>query len=216
MDTQALVRALVERFGSEEALASRANVGQSSVNRWLHGGKIRSDNLTTLMELARDVPAASAALAGAAGGPDAFTPRIVPGGDLVGRRDFPVYAAAQGGDGHQIVTFDAIDYVKRPAVVEHVPDAYGLYIVGESMVPAFEPGDMALVNPRLPAARDKNAVFYHVPPTSGGDVEAIVKRLMSFSERDWHLRQWNPSRDFTEARADWPVCHRIVGKYEAR
>src|SRR5690606_16677457 len=40
---------------------------------------------------------------------------IIPGNDLVGERDMPVYAAAMGGDGHLIVTFDAIDYYKRPA-----------------------------------------------------------------------------------------------------
>lgn len=143
-----------------------------------------------------------------------FSPVIVPGRDLVGDKNLPVYAAAMGGDGHQIVTFEAIDYVKRPTILENVKNAYGVYIVGESMSPAFEPGDMALVNPHLPPARNKNVVLFHVPPT--GDAECIVKRLVSFSDRDWHLQQFNPGHTFTETRADWPICHRIVGKYEAR
>lgn len=147
-----------------------------------------------------------------------FTPTIIPGRDLVGEKNFPVFAAAKGGDGHTIITFEAIDWVKRPSVLENVKNAYGIYIVGDSMVPAFEQGDMALVHPHLPPSRNRNAVFYHTPPVD--EAEAIVKRLLSFDDRDWRLRQWNPpdgeDQDFTVARADWPICHVIVGKYEAR
>lgn len=145
-----------------------------------------------------------------------FQPSITPGEKLVGDRNFPIYAAAMGGDGHQIVTFDAIDYVKRPSILENVKGAYGLYIVGESMFPAFDHGDMALIHPHLPFARETNVVLYHVPPTGEGDVEAIVKRLHRFNDREWILRQYNPAREFSESRADWTCCHRIVGKYEAR
>lgn len=147
-----------------------------------------------------------------------FTPTIIPGRELVGEKDFPVYAAAKGGDGHAIITFEAIDWVKRPSVLENVKNAYGIYIVGDSMIPAFEQGDTALVHPHLPPARNRNAVFYHTPPVD--EAEAIVKRLLNFDDRDWRLRQWNPpegeEQDFTVARADWPICHMIVGKYEAR
>lgn len=146
-----------------------------------------------------------------------FTPTIVPGRDLVGDKNFPVFAAARGGaEGHQIVTFEPIDYVKRPQFLENVKDAYALYIVGDSMNPAFEQGDMALVHPHLPPARDKNVVLYHVPPFTEAEAEAMVKRLVGFDDRDWNLRQHNPAMDFTVTRSDWRYCHRIVGKYEAR
>lgn len=150
---------------------------------------------------------------------DTFRPEIVPGADLVGAKNFPVYAAARGGDGHTIVTFEAIDWVKRPSILENVKNAYGVYIVGDSMIPAYWQGDMVLVNPHLPPAREKDAVLYHVPPVEG-DAEAMVKHLLSFDDRDWRLRQWNPpegeNRDFTVSRADWTVAHMIVGKYHAR
>lgn len=146
----------------------------------------------------------------------AFEPVTMPGRPLVGERSLPVYAAAMGGSGHPIITFDPIDHVKRPALLENVRDAYAIYIVNDSMVPAFEQGDLALVNPHLPPARDKNVVLYHVPPFNVEEAEAIVKRLLSYDDRDWLLRQYNPPRDFREAKADWPYCHRIVGKYDAR
>lgn len=143
-----------------------------------------------------------------------FTPTIVDGKGLVGVRDFPIYAAAMGGDGHSIITFDAIDWVKRPAILENVKDAYGVYIVGDSMDPAFEPGDMALIHPHLPPARDTDVVLFHVPPVD--EAECIIKRLVGFNDADWKLKQYNPSKIFTEDRASWPYCHRVVGKYSRR
>nr|DAH84733.1 MAG TPA: LexA-like protein [Caudoviricetes sp.] len=149
--------------------------------------------------------------------PTGFIPTIIPGRDLVGDKNFPVFAAARGGaEGHQIVTFEPIDYVKRPQFLENVKDAYALYIMGDSMIPAFEQGDMALVHPHLPPARDKNVVLYHVPPFTEAEAEAMVKRLVGFDDRDWNLRQYQPAKDFTVTRSDWRYCHRIVGKYEAR
>lgn len=140
---------------------------------------------------------------------------IVPGSQLVGPDKMPIYAAAQGGDGHVIVTFDAVDYVKRPAELENVKGGYGLLIVGDSMVPAFRPGDMALVNPHLPPAKEKNVILYHTPP-HGGDIEAIVKQLNGWNEKEWFLQQWNPYQEFAEFRQEWPICHRVVGRYDAR
>lgn len=140
---------------------------------------------------------------------------LVPGSQLLGTGRMPLYTGAMGGDGHVIITFDAIDYVKRPAELENVKGGYGLLIVGESMVPAFWPGDMALVNPHLPPARQKNVILYHTPP-HGGEVEAIVKQLNGWNEREWSLQQYNPLKEFTEFRQEWPVCHRVVGKYDAR
>lgn len=223
MDTAAITRKLIEVYGGEEALAAELGVGQSSINRWSHGKAIRSDGLFKLLALASRLPE-TAALVSASGPPslpprpdDVFVPQaVIPGAELVGDKNFPVYAAAMGGDGHQIVTFDPIDFVKRPAILENVKGAYGVYIVGESMVPAYEPGDMALIHPHLPPARDKNVVLYHVPPSGNGEAEAIVKRLLRWNEREWFLLQYNPTKEFSEARSDWMVCHRIVGKYEAR
>lgn len=143
-----------------------------------------------------------------------FSPQIRPGRELVGHRNLPIYAAAMGGMGHQIVTFDAIDYVKRPSVLEAVKDAYGIYIVGDSMIPAFRPGDLALVHPHLPPAHGADVVLYH--GTQDHEVECIIKHLARYSDSTWYLEQFNPLMTLQESRADWPICHRVVGKYSAR
>ena len=126
----------------------------------------------------------------------------------------PIHSAAQGGKGHLIIDFNPIEQAVPPEELIRVRNAYGILIVGESMVPAYKPGDIAWVNPHKPLERDTDVVLYHVPPN--GEAEAIIKTLVSFSDREWKLRQYQPARDFTESRVDWPVCHRIVGKKNVR
>jgi transcriptional regulator with XRE-family HTH domain len=142
--------------------------------------------------------------------------RTLPEWLLVGRRDLPVYAVAEGGPGAVIVSTDAIEYVRRPTPLETEGRGYGMYILGESMSPAFESGDVALVHPRLPPARGTDVVLYQPQGGPGQDGLATVKRLLKWTDEEWALRQFNPLKEFTLKRAEWPVCHRIVGKYARR
>lgn len=141
----------------------------------------------------------------------------VPGEEIVvpGRAVLlPVYSGAQGGNGKLIVSADIVDRVEMPATLKDVKGAYGIMVDGESMIPAYEPGDVAWVNPHLRPMRGKNHIFYHTPPL-GEDAEAIIKRLDGWNDRDWDLWQWNPPKGFKESRKIWPICHRVVGKYDA-
>ncbi|WP_246694193.1 S24 family peptidase [Mesorhizobium sp. M2E.F.Ca.ET.209.01.1.1] len=146
--------------------------------------------------------------------PRASRTPIIPGDELVGGRDLPIYAAAMGGEGHMIVTFEAIDWVKRPAVLQNVRGGYGILVRGESMIPAYWPGDTALVNPHLQPARDSDAVFFHTPPKERCDEEAIIKRLVGMNDCEWTLEQYRPAKTFTESRVDWPICHRVSGEVQ--
>lgn len=141
--------------------------------------------------------------------------QFIPGDQLVGARDFPIYAATQGGEGVMIVTTDVVEYVKRPVILEGVPDAYGILIQGESMLPAYRPNDMALIHPRRPPERDTDVVLYDHDPRTG-EAKSIIKHLLGFTDRAWKLEQYNPAKTFTEHRADWPICHQVRGKYNAR
>jgi phage repressor protein C with HTH and peptisase S24 domain len=142
-------------------------------------------------------------------------PSTVTGDLLVGARDFPIYAAAQGGNGHMIVHTDVMEYVKRPVILEGVPDSYGILIVGDSMVPAYRPMDMALIHPRRPPERDTDVVLYDQDHRTG-EAKSMIKRLIGFNDRSWKLEQYNPAKTFSEHRADWPICHQVVGMYKGR
>jgi phage repressor protein C with HTH and peptisase S24 domain len=141
----------------------------------------------------------------------------IPGEEVVltGREQLlPVYSGAAAGLGKIIVSPDIVDRVAMPAALKDVKNAYGIMVDGESMVPVFDPGDIAWVNPHLRPMRGKNHVFYHTPPL-GEDAEAIIKRLDGWNDREWDLWQWQPATSFKESRKIWPICHRVVGKYDA-
>lgn len=131
-----------------------------------------------------------------------------------GNKNLPVMSAAMGGDGHVIISFDPIEYIDRPSYLEHVPDAYGVYIVGESMHPAYRPSDIAYVHPRLPPAKDTDVVLFHTPPVA--NAECIIKQLNGWDEKQWHLEQFRPALEFKVDRIDWPICHRVLGRHNRR
>ncbi len=146
-----------------------------------------------------------------------FAPQIIPGSDLVGAKDFPIYAAAEGGNGHLVVSFDAIEVVKRPSILDGVKGAYGLLVYGDSMAPAYRHGDIALIHPGLREGVDEDVVLYdHAMHDEHGEVEAIIKHMVTWTDLEWALEQYNPPREWRELRADWPTCHRVVGKYGRR
>src|SRR5712692_8359456 len=134
-----------------------------------------------------------------------------------GDRDLPVYASAEGGEGQIIVSPDPMEIIPRPSPVVGVRDAYAIYITGESMIPEFEPGDLAIVNPNLPPIAGVTCIFYG---EQAGAARATIKRLRRQTPDAWHVRQWNPPEDMQEdfalPRSDWPICHRTVGKHSRR
>jgi phage repressor protein C with HTH and peptisase S24 domain len=135
--------------------------------------------------------------------------------EFLGRMDLPVYAAAEGGPGVMVVSTDPIEVVPRPWYMKNVKDGYAVLVVGESMVPAFEPGDMAIVNPRLPPMRGKDVIL--IASEERAHFTASIKRLVSWTDREWRLRQFNPpageKTDFAWPKRDWPKALRVVGKY---
>lgn len=123
----------------------------------------------------------------------------------------PVYAAAEGGDGNIIVSVEEIERSPRPYMLQGVGDAYGILVTGDSMIPAFRPGDVAWVNPRLPPMRGAEAIFYTVNDVSG-EARASIKELVSWTEKAWTVQQWNPAKTFQLPRPHWNRCHRVVGR----
>lgn len=127
----------------------------------------------------------------------------------------PVYAAAEGGNGTMIISTDEIDRIPRPYTLEGITEAYGILITGESMVPAFRPGDTAWVNPRLPPIRDCEVILYQLDEHNGEAV-ATIKQLVGWTDREWLVQQWNPPKKFKLDRGLWKTCHRVVGKFSRR
>lgn len=145
---------------------------------------------------------------------NAPTTSTVPGAQLVGDRDLPVFGTAQGGSGALILSHDAVDWVVRPDPLLRVKDGYGMIVTGDSMAPMHKEGSTALVNPHLPPRPGDTCIFRR--HDEDGSNYGIIKELRRSTDSTWYVRQYNPPKDFTLKRSEWQICHVTVGNYFAR
>lgn len=138
-------------------------------------------------------------------------PRLVTQVRAEERGDLPVYASVEGGAGAIVITNEPIDYVRRPAPLSSVRNGYACYVIGDSMSPAYEQGDLLLIHPARPVRPGDDCVF--VRDQSDGSQQALVKRLLRIAAEKWRVRQFNPPRDFDLDRGQWQKSQLIVGKY---
>ena len=145
------------------------------------------------------------------------TLQTIPGDQLMGRPDLPVYSIVQGGRGALVLSSEPYTSIARPQVVMGLKDAYGVLVKGNSMAREFNEGDIAYVDPHKPQREGDPCVFqaHH----DDGTVEATIKYLArspDASDAVWYVEQTNPPRKFTLKKADWQLCHVAVGKQSGR
>lgn len=204
MATGAEIKAARERKGmSQQAVADAVGMSQPAYLAIEDGSTKRSrymSDIERVLGLAED-----------------RTPVIVhrPEPQFFGPKDLKVFAAAEGGPGEMVVGADPIDVVVRPWYLEHVPDGFAVLITGESMLPSFRPGDLAIVNPRLPPQRYEDMIF--VAGEAVGEFRATIKHLLRWTATRWEVEQFNPPqgepREFSLLRSEWPKAIRVVGSY---
>lgn len=127
----------------------------------------------------------------------------------------PVYTSADAGKESMIIDPSPIDHVPRPVGLENEPEAFGVLITGDCMVPEYNPGEYAFVHPRKPPVRDKACLLM----TDGQDGEwlASLKRFVRSTDKDWIVRTHEkPNKELHFSKAKWTKCLRIIGKWEGR
>ena len=126
-----------------------------------------------------------------------------------GRPDIPVWAAAQAGeDGALILVPDPVDYIFRSERMRGVRNPFAFQIVGSSMSPALEHGDQAVINPALLLRPGVDCVF--IQQQRDGSFLALVKRLLRQTADSWHVRQYDPKKDFDLPKKKWPRAHVVA------
>lgn len=232
---QALKSARKLRKMSQEEVAAQVGVSRAAVGQWEAGDTEPStSNLLTVCSILNiDVAAATGgqvkttAIDGAGALPAAVVTDRRPAMrdaeqefirhlDADPRaRDFPldvpVYGVAVGGtDADFFMNGEIVDFVRRPPGAAKTKNIYAIYIVGTSMVPKFEEGELAYVSPaRTPSIGDYVVVECH--PEDGGKVgRGFVKKLVRRTATKIVCEQFNPPR-----QVDFPVksvksVHRII------
>jgi phage repressor protein C with HTH and peptisase S24 domain len=110
-------------------------------------------------------------------------------------RDMPVYGVAIGGtEGDFSFNGTVVDYVRRPPMLTKIGNAFGVYVIGDSMSPRFDHGDLVFVHPGRPP-RPGNDVIVEMHGEHGAPGPCYIKRLVRRSADRVQLAQFNPPRD---------------------
>ena len=116
-----------------------------------------------------------------------------------------------GPEGAWVLSGDAIAWIHRDQRLVGVRDAFACYVVGESMFPAYEHGNLLLVNPAVPPNAGDDCLL--IQEASDGARYALIKRLVRFNSTSWTVKQWNPDKTFSLPRKEWQRALLVIGKY---
>lgn len=126
----------------------------------------------------------------------------------------PVYHAAMGGKGEIIRSYDVIEYVPRIKPLLGVIDGYGMIMVGDSMVPAYCPGDTVFIHPYLHPL--PGAAVLVVLEDGKQEIRAMAKYLLAVGDKAIRVRQLNPEKVIEIPAKDVRQVQVIVGSQNAR
>ncbi|SDC29965.1 Phage repressor protein C, contains Cro/C1-type HTH and peptisase s24 domains [Sphingomonas sp. YR710] len=123
--------------------------------------------------------------------------------------DLPIYGTALGApkmiDGEAVEQThlnqgDVVGYAKRPVILNGRADAYALYVVGQSMAPKYDEGEIILAETKRPARIGDNVVVYLRARGDDDDGQraraALVKRLVRKTAAYIELEQYTPPITF--------------------
>lgn len=223
MDGSWFSRAL-ERVGASQAdLARHLRLAPSAVSRMLKGDRLMKPLEVVHIAAFLRVPEEEVlrhAVDTAARPAAAESPRLgrgrplssgvpstgSPSGLQQGSDRIPIRSGARGGTDQEMFLEDGpIGYTSRPANLAGVRSAYAIYMVGDSMIPRYEPGWLLHVNPFKPPTRGRDVVVY-----KEGQV-VLIKQFVAWEGETLVLRQLNPPDTLRIPRAQVRECHLVVG-----
>lgn len=191
-------------------IARHLKISESAVSQWF--SKDTGPKSVRLADLAAFLSTTVEYLITEPTGPTPPLPALPPVVAAAGRPDLAVYASAAGGpEGAWVLSGDAIAWIHRDQRLVGVRDAFACYVVGESMFPAYEQGNLLLVNPAVPPNAGDDCLF--IQEADDGARYALIKRLVRFNSTSWTVKQWNPDKTFTLSRREWQRAMLVIGKY---
>lgn len=128
----------------------------------------------------------------------------LPHGPL-GPRDLPLMGETVAGDiGEFSLNGTIKEHLARPAQLAGVPQAYAVYIVGDTMEPVAYNGQVAYINPNRPPS-PRGLVIVRMR-----DGKAMIKALVKQQIDLITVHQFNPPCDFDIPWEKIESVHRIV------
>lgn len=128
----------------------------------------------------------------------------------------PVLGEVVGGDdGEYVFNGQAQDWIACPPSLVNVPNAYSVYVDGESMSPRYRPGEVVYAHPNKPARRGDDVIVQIKPRDEGAPPHGFIKEFVGWSGDRLVLHQYNPDKRIEFERRAVVSVHPIVlsGKY---
>lgn len=198
-ETEWLAKLLEQTGRSKGGLAKALGIPNSGVTRLLQGERrFRVDELSTVAQYLGITRGQLNELMGESGG---WLPIETP----VYRPDLPVHSTL-AGDGGTFQMTAARHRTDRPSELNSVEDAHGFYVCSPEMHPAFNVGDIAIVDPSRPAGTGDDVVFVH-----RDGKQKLLRRLLTPKPGAWTVEQFTPPRTYDLSTKDWPTGHRVFG-----
>lgn len=132
------------------------------------------------------------------------------------RRDLPIFGTAAGsaGDGAFFLNAgDVVDRASRPPSLQGNMKAYGLYVEGMSMAPAYNHGDFAVADPTK-KVRPGDRIVVVVAQSDHEEAErmAYIKEFVRQTSERLTVKQYSPERElhFDMKRVVPGSIHRLL------
>ena len=206
------IESAMQRAGKKPVdIARHLKISELAVSQWF--AKDTGPKSVRLSDLAAFLSTTVDSLMSDVEGPPGAGPPPLPSlGMRANLPDLAVYASAAGGpEGAWVLSADAIAWIHRDQRLVGVREAFACYVVGESMFPAYEQGNLLLVNPAVPPNAGDDCLLIQEAPD--GARYGLIKRLVRFNSTSWTVKQWNPDKTFTLPRKQWQRALLVIGKY---
>lgn len=192
---------------SLQQLADSCGTSRAQIDKLERGE--RRLTVDWMLRLAEPLDCQPAELLPLAKNDDTEVNALVPALSAVARL-IPVRSAARGGHEQEMFLADGpIDHRPCPSFVEHVRDAYAIYVVGDSMAPMYRPGQLLYVNPHRPLTAGRGVVITKT------NQAVLIKELVRVSNYGLIVREYQPKlREFSIAHAEITEAHSVVGAEE--
>jgi phage repressor protein C with HTH and peptisase S24 domain len=122
-------------------------------------------------------------------------------------------SAAGGAFGEFVMNGQVVDTVDCPPALDAVPDAYAVYVVGDSMENRYFAGELVYVHPNKPYKRG-DFVVVQINVDGEEAPHGFIKQFVSLSPTTLTLCQFNPKKEIEFPRKKVVSIHRIVGAME--
>lgn len=120
-----------------------------------------------------------------------------------------------GADGWALFNGEVVDMVNRPPSLAGAPNGFAVYVVGTSMAPRYEPGEVVYIHPGRPVTPGCYVLVQTVPLEDGAAPRAVIKRLVRRSGAKVTLEQFEPPKTFNINVSEIVSIYKVVGSGDA-